>query len=208
MVQAKKIYKAILKIALLLLVIFALVIGGFLWFEYLGLAERDSLPRPIRTLLGQLNDVPSLDANDQLLLEKERIAKREDAIQRKQDALERRERGILFQEEQIIAQEQELRAFDLQIEERKKELILEQNRYENEREVLVENIQQLSAMRPQDAAAILQEYDDQLLVDTFQVAQEIANEQGEVSLVSLWLSLLPPDRASSVQRKTVIKYGN
>ena len=208
MAQEKKTHKSILKIVLLLLVIVVLIVGGSLWFEYLGLVDQDRLPGPIRNILGQLSDVPSLDADDQLLLEKERIAKREDAIQRKQDALEQRERGILFQEEQIIAQEQELRAFDLQIEEREKELILEQNSYENEREVLVENIQQLSAMRPQDAAAILQEYDDQLLVDTFQVAQEIANERGEVSLVSLWLSLLPPDRASSVQRKTVIKYGN
>ena len=196
------------RIAMFSILIVALLIGVFFWFEYLGLLSRSALPAPIANLLLGRDRPPTVDGDDQLLLEKERLAKREQAVERLQEELDRRERGVVFQEQQITTQEQELLAFESQIDEREKSLISERNRYENEREVLIVNVQQLTAMRPQDAVSILEEYEDQLLVDTFQVAQEIADEQGVVSLVPLWLSLLPPDRASAVQRKTVIKYGN
>lgn len=197
-----------LKITLSVVTILVLLIGVFFWFEYLGLWDRYLLPAPITRLLNRTGGVPTIDGEDRLLLEKERVAKREQAVERMQEDLDKRERGVLFQEERLSTEEQELLALELQITEREQGLLSEQNRYQNEKEVLAENVQQLSAMRPQEAVAILQEYDDQLLVDTFQVAQEIADDQGDVSLVPLWLSLLPPDRASAVQRKTVIKYGN
>lgn len=199
--------RAVIKIAMLVLVVFVLFIGAAVWFWYLGFWDGISLPQPIARLFDR--DIPdAVNADDQFLLERERLAKQEQAVTRLQEDLDRRERGIAFQEEQLQTQEQELLAYETQIEEREKGLISEQNRYENEKAVLSENIEQLNAMRPEDAVAILEEYDDQLLVDTFQVAREISDEQGGVSLVSLWLSLLPPERASAVQRKTVIKYGN
>lgn len=208
MAKEKTKLRTVSKVIILLVAAIVLLIGVAFWFEYLGLWDRRVLPAPLARIFS-FGDAPAtVDSTDQLLLERERIAKREQAVARVQEELDRRERGVLFQEERLQTQEQELLAFEEQIQEREKGLISEQNRYENKREVLTENVQQLRAMRPPDAAAILQEYDDQLLVDTLQVAQEIADEQGDVSLVSLWLSLLPPDRASAVQRKTVIKYGN
>jgi flagellar protein FlbB len=59
-------------------------------------------------------------------------------------------------------------------------------------------------MRPDDAVAILVGYDDQLLIDTLRVTEELAQAAGEVSLVSVWLSRLPSDRAADIQRKMTL----
>jgi flagellar protein FlbB len=60
-------------------------------------------------------------------------------------------------------------------------------------------------MRPDDAVEILAGYDDQLLIDTLRVTEELAQQAGEVSLVSVWLSRLPAERASDIQRKMTLR---
>ncbi|MFP4211650.1 MAG: flagellar protein FlbB, partial [Alkalispirochaeta sp.] len=76
---------------------------------------------------------------------------------------------------------------------------------ENRRAVLEQNSRDLTSMRPEDAVEILLGYDDQLLIDTLRVTEELAQEAGEISLVSVWLSRFPADRAADLQRKMTLK---
>ena len=71
--------------------------------------------------------------------------------------------------------------------------------------MLVQNSRYLTSMRPAEAVRILEGYDDQLMIDTLRVTEEIARESGEVSLVSVWLSNLPPERAADIQRKMTLR---
>ena len=188
-----------------LIVIF--LVGGIWWFNVLGLLNFS----PFINLTQRINPFTSsieLDENDQLLLDKERIAKREVAVARQQNDLERQERQLEFRQTELETQEQELLVFEEQINEREKTLNNSQQRFENKRAVIVENIGILRAMRPEEAVRILEGYDDQLLIDTFQLEEELATQENRLSLVSLWLSQLPPERAAAVQRKSVLKYGN
>jgi flagellar protein FlbB len=80
--------------------------------------------------------------------------------------------------------------------------------YDNRRANLIRISEDLTSMRPEDAVAILVGYDDQLLIDTLRVTQELADQAGELSLVSVWLSRMPPERAADIQRKMAIKPQN
>ena len=52
---------------------------------------------------------------------------------------------------------------------------------------------------------ILEGYDDQLLIDLLRITDELAADEGRLSLVPFWLAQLPPERAADIQRKMVIK---
>ncbi len=71
--------------------------------------------------------------------------------------------------------------------------------------MLEQNSRDLTSMRPDDAVNILAGYDDQLLIDTLRVTEELAQSAGEISLVSVWLARLPADRAAEIQRKMTLR---
>ncbi len=195
------------RLALFIGLIIALLAGGLWWFNVLGLVNFSSVINLAQRII-PFTPSTELDENDQLLLDKERIAKREVAVARQQNDLERQERQLEFRQAEQETREQELLVFEEQINEREKTLNSSQQRFENKRAVIAENIGILRAMRPEAAVRILEGYDDQLLVDTFQLEEELAAQENRLSLVSLWLSQLPPERAAAVQRKSVLKYGN
>jgi flagellar protein FlbB len=56
-------------------------------------------------------------------------------------------------------------------------------------------------MNPAQAVGILTAMDDQDVIDIFRKTEEIAQAEGAASLVSVWLSRLPPARAAELQRK-------
>jgi flagellar protein FlbB len=45
--------------------------------------------------------------------------------------------------------------------------------------------------------------DDQDVIDALRKTEEIAQAEGTTSIVSYWLSLMPPERAAEIQRKMV-----
>ena len=193
-------------IALLGVFILVLIAVGLWLLNILGVVNLTQLTNNIRAL----NPLSSarIDATDQLLLDKERIAKRESAVARVENDIARRERNVAFRENQLEAQQQELQDYETQIDEREKTLNSSQQRFENRRAVIEENLGVLRAMRPEEAVQILEGYDDQLLVDTFVVEEELADRDNRLSLVAVWLSRLPSERAAAVQRKSILKYGN
>jgi flagellar protein FlbB len=56
-------------------------------------------------------------------------------------------------------------------------------------------------MPPANAIAILAKQDDQYVIDTFRTVEAQAKKIGADSLVPIWLSLMPADRAATLQRK-------
>jgi flagellar protein FlbB len=56
-------------------------------------------------------------------------------------------------------------------------------------------------MPPERAVGIIAAMDDQLVIDVFRKTEEIAQAEGTTSIVSYWMSLMPPDRAAELQRK-------
>lgn len=191
-------------LGLSLLVLFLLA-GGTIWFDYLGLIDATNLLSPVFRLVGieAADDVPEPD--DAALLDTARLEKREEALSERSAALETRGEELAQLEEELESRRQELDAREQELAERENSLNQRVQQFENRRAMLEQNVQTLTSMRPEDAVEILAGYDDQLLIDTLRVTEELAQEAGELSLVSVWLAELPPERVATIQRKMTIK---
>lgn len=189
------------RILLLLLLVVILLLGGLIWFDVLGLVDARPILGPFMNLVGLTpKESTTPDFSDLELLDSMGVQKRELAISLHLQELEHN-RELLQQDQQKydekLAQLQEQEKIQADRENSFNERV---NRYDIRYAGLVQNAKDLTSMRPQDAVAILVEYDDQQLIDTLRVVQELADQEGTFSLVSTYLSMLPADRAATIQR--------
>jgi flagellar protein FlbB len=183
-----------------------LLAGGTVWFDYLGLIDARGILAPALRLVGieAAEEVPEA-AEDAQLLDRARIEKREEAMSQRAEVLDQRSEELAQLEQELEQRRQELDAREQELQEQENSLNQRMQQFENRRAMLVQNVQTLTSMRPEDAVEILSGYDDQLLIDTLRVTEELAQEAGEISLVPVWLAELPPQRAAAIQRKMTIK---
>ncbi len=193
------------RIFALTLLVVLLLAGGTVWFDYLGIIDATRLLSPVLRLVGveAAEEVP--EPEDAALLSRARLEKRETAVAQLADELDRRRDELEALEQELEARRQELDAREQELAEQENSLNQRVQQFENRRAMLVQNVQTLTSMRPEDAVDILAGYDDQLLIDTLRVTEELAQEAGELSLVPVWLAELPADRAATIQRKMTIK---
>jgi len=192
-----------------LVLIFVLVIGLFVWLDYLELVSVRTWFAPLGNIIGKKDTVKvDKQAADVFYLENLRLGKErqslalyEASLRQKEETLKEKEIAIKKNEESVIQREKAL-------EEKEKTLNQRINMYEDKMRMIEQNAITLRNMPPNKAASILENYDDQLLIDTLRVTEVLAKKEGVVSVVPLWLSLLPPDRAAAVQRKMTIKPEN
>ena len=90
-------------------------------------------------------------------------------------------------------------------EEREKTFNNTVKKYDDREVNIVQNAKNLTGMPPESAVAILNAMEDQDVIDTLRKVEEIAQEEGTMSMVAYWLSLMPADRVATIQRKMVSK---
>ena len=197
------------KTIVLLLLIIILVFLGLFWFDYLGVIQAKKFFEPVYRLIG-LQPQTSVSASDfsaaqEADLQADRLAKRLEALNLRSQELDKRESDIQVKEAeyQQIAQELDER----KISQEERELTFEkiQKEYEDKELNYRTIAAQLNGMRPEAAVEILLAMDDQLAIDVLRRVDELAEEAGANSMVSYWLSLMPADRAASIQRKMTTK---
>ncbi|MFW6249893.1 MAG: periplasmic-type flagellar collar protein FlbB [Alkalispirochaetaceae bacterium] len=193
------------QIALLLLLIVGLVIGGLVWFDYLGIIDINDTFAPVLSLVGIAPRQGTGDPGDVMLLDRVRLEKQQQAVTLREAQLDQRRQELESSQQEIQEILHSLESREEELEDRENSLNERVRRYENRRAVLEENSRNLTNMPPERAVEILVSYDDQLLIDTLRVSEELAQEAGEASLVSFWLSQMPADRAAEIQRKMTIK---
>lgn len=193
------------QIILLFLLVLALVAGGLIWFDSLGLLDITDTIAPIIELVGGEDRAPLEEADDIMLMDRLRLESLQQTVEMREAELGQSSREL---EERALALEErarELEEREQEIAEREISLNERLQRYENRRVVLEQNSRDLTSMRPDDAVEILLGYDDQLLIETLRVTEELAQQAGELSLVSVWLSRFPADRAAEIQRKMTLR---
>lgn len=199
---------AIPQILLLILLIIGLTVGGLLWFDYLGLISVQDSFAPVLGLFGRERREEFDDIDDVMLMDRLRLEALQDALELETEDLAARRSAVDDRRLELERRAQELEATAAELEEREVSLNERLRQYENRRAVLVQNSRYLTSMRPNDAVEILEGYDDQLLIDTLRITEELARETGEVSLVSVWLASLPAARAADIQRKMTLRPDN
>jgi flagellar protein FlbB len=193
----------IAKILVLLILILVMVVGGLFWFDYLGVLNLKQTFAPIYRILGlvpQTRPAPPAGSPDTSDLDDDRFAKRLEALDIRVQELDKRETDVteLADLNEQIAKELEERKTSQ--EEREKNFDAEVNKYNDRMATIEQNARNLMSMPPRAAVDILLTYEDQLIIDTLRKAAEIGS-----TMNSYWLSLMPPDRAGTIQRKMTEK---
>lgn len=192
----------------LLIIIVILILGGLLWFDYLGLVHVKSVFAPIYTLLGKDPQISTTATQTKPLvgdLDEDRLNKQKEAINIQIEEIEKREQD-LFAAEQLNAQiAEELEERKKNQEEVEKTFNLMVNQYDSKDKNVEQVVNNLNGMKPQLAVDILLSMDDQMVVDVLRKADQIAQTSGTTALTSYWLSLMPSDRAATIQRKMINK---
>lgn len=194
------------RVIVLLLLIIILIFAGLWWFDYLGLIRARNTFAPLYSMLGIEPETTvgfeTLEAAD---LDEDRYTRRLEALDVRSKELDQREVSLGDQEATIQQKMQELDERQLALDEKEKTFNETVNQYDNIRVNVEQNARYLIGMPPQNAVAILLNMEDQDIIDTFRMVEEIAQKQGTTSMVSYWLSLMPADRAATLQRKMAIK---
>ena len=193
------------RIVVLLLLVAVLVLGGLVWFDYLGIVDAEGLLAPVFALIRGQKAV--VDSEDPLLLEKERLAKQLEALAIRSEELDRRQQELDSSQAEIDQMIEQLQEREKAVEDREKVFNERLQAFENRRVNLQQNSEYLVGMPPENAVKILLAMEDQDVIDIFRMTEEQAQAAGEVSLVSYWLSLMPADRAAVLQRKMARKTG-
>ena len=193
------------RIIILLLLLGILVLGGLIWFDYLGLIDaRQSLALVYRLFGAEEGEV---DVEDPYLLERERLNKQLDAVILRAEDLDTKSLELISKEEGLDQMIEQIEERQTALDDREKLFNERVILYENRSDNLKQNAAYLVGMPPENAVNILLEMDDQDVIDILRMTEEQAVAASEASLVSYWLSLMPSARAAALQRKMARKTG-
>lgn len=192
----------------LLFLILAIILGGLLWFDYLGIIKSKSIFAPVYKLFG-LQPQTSVSATSskplQANLEDDRLAKRLEALEIRSQELDKRESDIARSENANEAIARELEDRQKSQEEREKTFNNEVKKYDDRST----NIEQISTylqnMPPKTAVEQLLGMDDQDIIDIFRKTDAQALASNTASMTSVWLMNMPSERAAVIQRKMASK---
>lgn len=190
-----------LKILFLLLLILVIILAGIYWFDYLNLIDYGRLIEPVEEYLPAFLIRGEEAPESPLLLEREFLDKQE-------QILEARATELVRYEEQLEERALELQEMDARLEEEAQRLeemekVLSQRvrAYDNYMENVRQQAQYLISMPPEAAVERLSELDDLLIIDIFRQIDQLAEETGQLSMVPVYLGMMDPEKAASVQRK-------
>lgn len=192
----------------LLFLILAIILGGLLWFDYLGIIKAKSIFAPVYKLFGlqPQNSVSATSSKPlQANLEDDRLAKRLEALEIRSQELDKRESDIARSENANEAIARELEDRQKSQEEREKTFNNEVKKYDDRST----NIEQISTylqnMPPKTAVEQLLGMDDQDIIDIFRKTDAQALASNTASMTSVWLMNMPSERAAVIQRKMASK---
>lgn len=192
----------------LLFLIIILVLGGLLWFDYLGVIKAKKLFAPAYRLFGLAPQTSVSATSTKPLaadLDDDRLAKRIEALDIRKQELDKRESDIALAENQNEAIAKELEDRKKSQDEREKTFNNQIKKYDD-RSVNIEKIaSNLTNMPPQTAVAQLIEMDDQDVIDILRKTDEVAAASKSASMVSVWLMYMPAEKAAVIQRKMANK---
>ena len=202
--MAKNVGKSIV----LIIVIIVLVLGGLLWFDFLGVIRVKTVFSPLYKIMGKTPQTSQTATKGNPLtgdLDEERLAKQREALELFAEELDKREADIKDTESHYEQIAIELAEREKNQEDREKTFEQTVKRYDD-KDLNIEQIAvNLNGMRPEATVNILLAMDDQTVIDVLRKVEEIAARDGSSSMGSYWLSLMPADRAAEIQRKMISK---
>lgn len=192
------------RIVLLFLLVLVLVVGGLVWFDYLGLVDANRFVRPVLRLVGIQRATEVTNPEDPTLLDEERLKAREEAINERTAGLDERERALQIREAEVTQMASALEEQRASLEEQEKSINQARKSYDDKAANLRDLSGKLTSMPPANAVAVLEAMTDMDIIDVIRTTDQIAVEEGTTSITSKWLSDMPADRAASISQKMML----
>ncbi len=191
----------LLKVIFLVLLILVITLGGIYWFDHLGMVDYKNYVGPFEKYLPAFMMRGVEVSEDPLLLEEEFFKKREDILLARTKELELEKQ--VFEQRSLELQEIEAKLAEEanRLEEEKKVLSEKLREYDNYKENIKRQAGYLTNMPPPAAVERISKLDDLLAIDILRQIDKEAEEEGKVSVVPYFLSLMDPDKAATLQRK-------
>ncbi|GHV54913.1 flagellar protein FlbB [Spirochaetia bacterium] len=191
------------RVIVLLLLIMVLAAGGIVWFDYLNVIDVKTTLAPVYRLIGREGRSAAAISPDETILnlDAERLTIRLEALELQRREMDSRDQEIQVRFGEIEQMAQELEERQKALDERENSFNASRRETEDKERNVEQNARYLTGMNPAQAVGILTAMDDQDVIDVFRKTEEIAQAAGAASLVSVWLSQLPPARAAELQRK-------
>ncbi|MEM9423699.1 MAG: hypothetical protein AAF975_02780 [Spirochaetota bacterium] len=197
--------QTLIKSSMLLIFIMMIIVGGLLLFDWLGLMSLRQEFAPILRLVG-LNTPSSMGASaDSSVLNDARLRQQLDSLELKRKNLEELEKQLNQRSNELDERELAITQSEEQLQQQLDSLEEREGLY-RERDAKVKQIaQNFNSMPPADAVAQMNMMNALLVVDVLRAADRIAVEEKGTSLVSYWISQMPPERGAEVNKLLVEK---
>jgi flagellar protein FlbB len=180
-----------------------IIAGGIVWFDYLNVIDAKTLLAPLYHFIGREGRTQAkLPSEDDLLnMDAERLSVILETLKLREEELVKQEQDLQNRRKGIEQMAQELEERQKALDEREKSLNDLAGERENRDKNVEQNARYLTGMEPDRAVGIIAAMDDQDAIDVFRKTEAISAAEGTASMVSYWLSHLPPERAAALQRK-------
>ncbi len=188
------------KSILLLLLIVALIIGGIIWFDFLGVIDRGDTLDFITNRIGLTSPAVVEDKDENIyLMDAIRLVKEKEALERREIELKSLGESLVLEEAKLKQIAEELKEKESALNDKEKSLIEAQSRYDDDKKNLETTVSYLAALPPQKAVDILLNYPVLKVVDTLRVEDELSQTDGRASNSAIWLQFMDAKRAAEVQ---------
>jgi flagellar protein FlbB len=193
------------RIIVLILFLLAITVAGLIWFDFLGLIDVKDTFAPVLGLVGlkTRTKIEQPDAPD--LLDQERMKQQWEAFELRSEELDNRDDSLSIREAELVQMMETVREQEKAIEEKEKSFNDRSKQFDNRNANLRTVSNQYVSMPPSEAVARLVKLPDQDVIDIIRTTDSVAEEEGELSISSRWLQLMPPDRSAVIQRKMLDK---
>jgi len=156
-------------------------------------------------LPGKVRQAAVMRIDDPALIEKEEQAKMIESLQMKETDLAAWEADLKIREEAVLKDAGKTAEEKQQIIEMRKAFELEKQQRESYQEKVRKLADQYSGMPPDKSAVIILGLkDDLLILDVLKGMDQIAASKGQSSIVPFLLTLMPPEDAARLQRKSTV----
>ncbi|MCR5288769.1 MAG: flagellar protein FlbB [Treponema sp.] len=183
-------------------------LAGLLWFNFLGVVHVKGIFDPLYKVLGLAPQTSKTSTSKHPVfgdLDQDRMDKQLESLTILRQELDKRESDIALAEKQNQQIAQELADRQKAQEEREETFNSEIRKYEDRDANISQIAANLNGMAPQNAVNILVAMDDQMVIDVLRKVEAEAQASKSSSMVSFWLSLMPAERAATIQRKMTEK---
>lgn len=194
----------ILKVLFLVLFIVVLIVGGLLWFDFLGVVDVQDSFSFITNIVG-IEPREPIEDDTIYLLDNERLAKQQLSVDQQFEDLSLRQQEVELLSLELTQREEEVAELELSLEEKENSLNEAQRIYDDKDKNLRQVATNYISMDPKRAVPQLEEMDVLDVVDLFRMVDKMADESGTASMVSYWLSQMDAAKAAEIQRLLIIK---